>query len=134
MSDFNSTVIAEFRSNRGKVGGGFEGAPMLVLTTTGAKSGAPRTVPLVYLADGDRVIIFASKAGAPTNPDWFHNLVAHPRVSVELGDESFEADATVVQGDERDRLYAKQASVMPGFSEYQEKTERLIPVVALTRA
>lgn len=134
MVDFNSTVIAEFRSNHGMVGGGFEGAPMLVLTTTGAKSGTPRTVPLVYLADGERVIIFASKAGAPTNPDWYHNLLANPRVSVELGDETFEAVASVVEGDERDRLYATQASFMPGFTEYQEKTERLIPVVALTRA
>jgi deazaflavin-dependent oxidoreductase (nitroreductase family) len=133
MSDFNTGIIQEFRSNRGQVGGGFEGAPMIILTTTGAKSGQPRTHPLVYLADGDRVVIFASKAGAPTNPDWYHNLVAHPRVTVELGDETFEADATVAEGDERDRLYAQQASIMPGFAEYQEKTERVIPVVVLTR-
>jgi deazaflavin-dependent oxidoreductase (nitroreductase family) len=131
--DFNSTVIAEFRANHGRVGGPFQGAPMVVLTTTGAKSGQPRTVPLVYLADSERVIVFASKAGAPTNPDWYHNLVAHPRVSVELGDDAFEADATVIRGDERDRLYALQVSVMPGFAEYQEKTARRIPVVALTR-
>jgi deazaflavin-dependent oxidoreductase (nitroreductase family) len=133
MSDFNTNVIAEFRSNKGQVGGGFAGAPMVVLTTTGAKSGQPRTTPLVYLADGDRVVIFASKAGAPTNPDWYHNLRAHPRVTVELGAETFEADATVAEGDERERLFAMQVSVMPGFAEYQEKTERVIPVVVLTR-
>jgi deazaflavin-dependent oxidoreductase (nitroreductase family) len=133
MNDFNTKIIEEFRSNRGQVGGGFDGAPMIVLTTTGAKSGKRRSTPLVYLSDGDRVVVFASKAGAPTNPDWFHNLVAHPRVGVELGDETFEADATVVQGDERQRLYAQQASIMPGFAEYQTKTDRVIPVVALTR-
>ncbi len=134
MSDFNSKVIEEFRANQGRVGGGFEGAPMLILTTTGAKSGQPRTNPLVYLADGDRLVIFASKAGAPTNPDWFHNLVAHPRVSVEVGGESFEADATVAEGEERDRLYANQVAVMPGFADYQAQTDRVIPVVVLTRA
>jgi deazaflavin-dependent oxidoreductase (nitroreductase family) len=134
MSDFNSKVIDEFRSNHGQVGGPFDGAPMVVLTTTGAKSGQPRSIPLVYLADDDRVVIFASKAGAPTNPDWYHNLVANPRVTVELGDERFEADATVVHGEERERLYARQAEIMPGFAEYQEKTSRVIPVVILTRA
>ena len=107
---------------------------MIVLTTTGAKSGQPRTNPLVYLADGDQLVIFASKAGAPTNPDWYHNLLAHPRVTVELGDETFHADASVVQGEERDRLFAQQVAVMPGFAEYQEKTTRTIPVVVLTRA
>jgi deazaflavin-dependent oxidoreductase (nitroreductase family) len=134
MSDFNTKIIDEFRSNHGRVGGPFEGAPLLVLTTTGAKSGQPRTNPLVYLPDGDRMVIFASKAGAPTNPDWYHNLKAHPRVTVEVGDETFDADATVAQGEERDRLYAQQATIMPGFAEYQEKTDRVIPVVVLTRA
>jgi deazaflavin-dependent oxidoreductase (nitroreductase family) len=134
MRDFNSKIIEEFRANSGKVGGGFDGAPMIVLTTTGAKSGQPRTNPLVYLADAERIVIFASKAGAPTNPDWYHNLVAHPRVQVELGGETFDADATVAKGDERERLYTKQASIMPGFVEYQEKTDRVIPVVLLTRA
>jgi deazaflavin-dependent oxidoreductase (nitroreductase family) len=132
-NDFNSKIIDEFRANHGKVGGGFEGAPLVVLTTTGAKSGKVRSTPLVYLADGDRVVVFASKAGAPTNPDWYHNLVAHRRVTVELGDEAYEADATVAQGDEHDRLFAKQASVMPGFADYQKKTDRVIPVVVLTR-
>ena len=133
VSDFNTKVIEEFRANRGQVGGGFTGAPMIVLTTIGAKSGQPRTNPLVYLADGDRFVIFASKAGAPTNPDWFHNLLAHPQVTAEVGGETFEVVASVAEGDERDRLYAKQASLMPGFAEYQEKTTRVIPVVVLTR-
>jgi deazaflavin-dependent oxidoreductase (nitroreductase family) len=132
MNDFNTKIVDEFRANHGQVGGPFTGAPMLVLTTTGAKSGEARVNPLVYLADGDRLVIFASKAGAPTNPDWYHNLRAHPRVTVERGDETFAADAIVVEGEERDRLYAQQASVMPGFAEYQEKTARVIPVVVLT--
>jgi len=133
MSDFNAKIIEEFRANHGKVGGGFDGAPMVLITTTGAKSGKERINPLVYLADGDRVVIFASKAGAPTSPDWYHNLVANPRVGVEIGDEKFSAEASEVNGEERDRLYAKQASIMPGFAEYQAKTDRVIPVVVLTR-
>jgi deazaflavin-dependent oxidoreductase (nitroreductase family) len=133
MSDFNAKIIEEFRANHGKVGGGFDGAPMVLITTTGAKSGEERTNPLVYLSDGDRVVIFASKAGAPTSPDWYHNLVANPRVGVEIGDETFSAEASEVKGEERDRLYAKQASIMPGFAEYQAKTDRVIPVVVLTR-
>jgi deazaflavin-dependent oxidoreductase (nitroreductase family) len=134
VSDFNTKVIDEFRANKGKVGAPFERAPMVLLTTTGAKSGASRTTPLVYLPDGDRIVIFASKGGAPTHPDWYHNLVAHPRVRIEVGDESFEADATVAQGDERDRLFARQVSAMPGFADYQENTTRVIPVVLLNRA
>jgi deazaflavin-dependent oxidoreductase (nitroreductase family) len=133
MSDFNRSIVEEFRANGGKVGGPFEGAPMLLLTTTGAKSGKSRTVPVVYLADGDRYIVFASKAGAPTNPDWYHNLVANPAVSVEVGSERADADAVVLTGDERDQLYAQQAERMPGFKEYQDKTTRVIPVVALQR-
>ena len=133
MDDFNAKIIEEFRANHGKVGGGFDGAPMVLITTTGAKSGKERINPLVYLADGDRVVIFASKAGAPTSPDWYHNLVANPRVGVEIGDEKFSAEASEVNGEERDRLYAKQASIMPGFAEYQAKTDRVIPVVVLTR-
>jgi deazaflavin-dependent oxidoreductase (nitroreductase family) len=133
MSDFNTKIIEEFRANHGKVSGGFDRAPMILITTTGAKSGKRRTSPLVYLADGDRFVIFASKGGSPTSPDWFHNLVANPRVTVEIGGETFEAEATVLEGEERDRLYAKQASVMPPFAEYQAKTDRVIPVVALSR-
>lgn len=131
MDDFNAGIIEEFRTNAGKVGGMFEGAPMLLLTTTGAKSGLPRTSPLVYRNDDGRVFIFASKGGAPTNPAWYHNLVANPRVTVELGEERFEAKAEVITGSERDEIYAKQVAVMPGFGDYQANTERTIPVVEL---
>jgi deazaflavin-dependent oxidoreductase (nitroreductase family) len=131
MNDFNRSIVDEFRANSGKVGGQFEGAPMLLLTTTGAKSGQARTVPVVYLPDGNRYLVFASKAGAPTNPDWYHNLVANPTVSVEVGSDRFGANAIVLTGDERDRFYAKQAELFPGFQEYQETTTRIIPVVAL---
>ena len=130
-NDFNQSIIDEFRANGGNVGGGFDGAPMLLLTTTGAKSGQARTVPLVYLPDGDRYVVFASKAGAPTNPDWYHNLVANPSVSVEVGSDRADADAVVLTGDERDQLFAKQAERMPGFKGYQDNTTRVIPVIAL---
>jgi deazaflavin-dependent oxidoreductase (nitroreductase family) len=133
MSDFNTAIIDEFRANAGKVGGNFEGAPMVLVTTTGAKSGQPRIAPLVYLPDGDRVIIFASKAGAPTNPDWYHNLKANPLVTVEVGPEKYEATATEITGAERDRLFAAQVAVMPGFQTYADGTSRIIPVVALDR-
>ncbi|MCU1354214.1 MAG: nitroreductase family deazaflavin-dependent oxidoreductase [Acidimicrobiales bacterium] len=134
MQDFNHSIIEEFRANGGRVGGQFDGAPMAVITTTGAKSGQPRTVPLMYLPDGDRVVIFASKAGAPTNPDWYHNIVANPAVTVEIGDDRYEAEAQVLSGAERDEIYARQAEAYPGFAEYQAGTERVIPVIALTRA
>ncbi len=133
MSDFNTQVIEEFRANAGKVGGPFEGAAMVLLTTTGAKSGQPRTTPLVYLPHGDQVIIFASKAGAPTNPDWYHNLVAHPTVTVEIGTETYEATAVEVTGEERNRLFAAMVAVMPGFKGYEESTTRVIPVIDLRR-
>src|ERR687894_782127 len=125
---FNQQIIEEFRANDGKVGGQFEGAPMLLLTTTGAKTGRRLTSPLVYGKDGERLLIFASKAGAPTNPAWYHNLVANPTVTLEVGTETFEARATVVTGEERDRLYAEQAKRMPGFATYQQNTPRVIPV------
>jgi len=130
-NDFNQSIVDEFRANGGKVGGPFEGAPMLLLTTTGAKSGQARTAPLVYLPDGDRYVVFASKAGAPTNPDWYHNLVANPSVSVEVGSDRTDADAVVLTGEERDQLFAKQAERMPGFKDYQDKTTRVIPAIAL---
>jgi deazaflavin-dependent oxidoreductase (nitroreductase family) len=133
MSDFNRHVIEEFRANHGKLGGGFEGAPMVLLTTTGARTGQKRTNPLVPLVEGDRLYVFASKAGAPTSPDWYHNVVAHPEVEVEYGDERFDAVAVVVTGPERDRLYAAQVSVQPGFGDYETRTERVIPVVELRR-
>src|SRR5262245_32549195 len=133
MSDFNQRIIAEFRANGGKVGGPFEGAPMLLLATTGAKSGAQRINPLVFLPDGDRFVIIASKGGAPSNPDWYHNLVAHPDTTIEVGTETIPVTAVVVTGEERDRLYAQQAALRPAFAEYQTKTTRRIPVIALQR-
>jgi deazaflavin-dependent oxidoreductase (nitroreductase family) len=133
MDDWNTKVIEEFRSNGGQVSGQFEGAPMLLLTTTGAKTNQARVNPMMYLAEGDKVFVFASKAGAPTNPDWYHNLVAHPQVTVELGSDTFDATAAVVEGAERDRIYEEQARRYAGFAEYQANTDRIIPVVALDR-
>jgi deazaflavin-dependent oxidoreductase (nitroreductase family) len=133
MSDFNQMIIAEFRANGGTVGGPFAGSTMLLLTTTGAKSGLPRINPLVYTTDGDTLVVIASKGGAPTNPDWFSNLVANPVVTVERGTEQFQARATVAEGAERDRLFNQAAAQMPGFAEYQRKTTRTIPVVVLER-
>lgn len=133
MKDWNRQVIDEFHANGGKVGGPFEGAPLLLLTTTGAKSGKKFTTPLMYLPDGNRMLIFASKGGSPTNPDWYHNLVAHPNATVEVGTDTFDVTAAVVTGEERDKLYAEQARRYPGFAEYQEKTNRRIPVVELKR-
>ena len=133
MSDWNTKVIDEFRSNEGRVGGPFEGSPLLLLTTAGRRSGEPRTNPVMYLADGDRLLVFASKGGAPTHPDWYHNLLADPRVTAEVGTESYPAHAVVLEGEERDRLFAEQARRYPGFAEYQQNTTRIIPVVALVR-
>jgi deazaflavin-dependent oxidoreductase (nitroreductase family) len=134
MSDFNQAVIDEFRTNDGKVGGYFAGANMLLLHTTGAKSGQPRTNPLVYVTDGDRLVIIASKGGADSNPDWYYNLLANPNVTVELGNERFQARASAVtEGPERDRLYAKMVEHRPGFAEYERKTSRKIPAVVLER-
>lgn len=131
-NDWNQSIIAEFRANAGKVGGPFEGKDLLLLTTTGAKSGLPRTNPAAYIRDGDRFVIIASKAGAPENPDWYHNLRANPKVTLEIGTETIEATATpITGGPERDRLYAAMVEVMPGFAEYETKTDRVIPVVAL---
>jgi deazaflavin-dependent oxidoreductase (nitroreductase family) len=134
VADWNAGIIEEFRANEGVVGGQFEGAPVLLLGTTGARSGQHRVNPMMYLADGDRLLVFASKGGAPTNPDWYHNLVAHPEVTVEVGTETYPASAVVLTGEERDRFYAEQARRYPGFAEYQEKTTRVIPVVALVRS
>ncbi|GER89470.1 hypothetical protein KDW_36320 [Dictyobacter vulcani] len=132
-NDWNQQIINEFRANGGKVGGPFEGAYMLLLTSTGAKSGQPRTTPLVYLPDGERMVIFASKAGAPTNPDWYHNLIANPEATVEVGTETLKVKATEATGEERNNLYARQVSIAPGFGEYQQKTTRQIPVIVLER-
>ena len=133
MNDRNAAIIDEFRANGGKVGGSFEGAPVLVLHTTGAKSGAELVNPMMYLEEAGRVYVFASKAGADTHPDWFHNLRANPRVSVELGVEHFAATAVVLGREDRDRVYAEQVARYPGFGDYQNKTARVIPVVELVR-
>jgi deazaflavin-dependent oxidoreductase (nitroreductase family) len=133
MSDWNTQIIEEFRANQGKLGGNFDGAPMVLLNTTGAKTGQTRTNPVVYLEDDGHIYVFASKAGADTNPDWFHNLVANPEVTVERGPETYTATASVLTGDDRDRIFAIQKGVMPGFAEYETKTSRVIPVVELVR-
>ena len=130
---FNSRIIREFRANDGEVGAPFAGAPLLLLISTGAKTGAQRTNPVMYLADGSRLIVFASKGGAPTNPDWYHNLVAHPAALVEVGTDRFAVTARVLSGAERDELYERQSALYPGFAEYQAKTSRTIPVIALER-
>ena len=134
MSDYNTQIIEEFRANAGKVGGRWEGRDLLLLTTTGRKSGRSHTTPMVYTRDGDRLLVYASKAGAPTHPDWYLNLVADPNVVVEVGDDRYDAIAAPLEADERDRAFAEQAARNSAFAEYQEKTDRVIPVVALTRA
>ena len=133
MAEFNRKIMEEFHANGGKVGGQFAGAPMILLTTTGAKTGRSFTTPLVYSKDGDRFVIIASKAGAPTNPAWYHNLLAHPTVTVEIGTDKFQAKATPAKGDERERLFNQQAKAMPVFDEYRKKTTRQIPVIILER-
>jgi deazaflavin-dependent oxidoreductase (nitroreductase family) len=133
MVDFNKGIIEEFRSNGGKLGGNFEGAPMLLLHTTGAKSGQERVNPMMYREVGDDLAVFASKAGAPTNPDWYHNLVAHPRVTAEIGTETVSLEARVAEGDERTGIWEAQKKEYPGFAEYEASTTRQIPVVVLSR-
>ena len=134
MDDFNKAIIAEFRANDGVVGGPFEGATVLLLSTVGAKTGAERVNPLVYFGEGDTYYVFASFGGAPKHPSWYHNAMASPTVTVEVGSERFTARATEVTGAERDRIYAAQAARSPQFAEYERATTRTIPVVALTRA
>jgi len=135
FATFNRNLIDHFRANGGEIKEGiFKGAPILLLTTKGAKSGTTYTTPLVYTRDGDRLVIIASKGGAPTNPAWYHNLVANPTVTIEVGPEKYEANALVAQDGERDRLFDAQAALMPNFAEYQRNTTRLIPVVVLERA
>lgn len=128
---FNKDVIEQFRANGGDVPG--RKYPVILLTTTGAKSGLPRTTPLNYSLDGDRIVVIASKAAAPTHPDWYHNLVAHPEAIVEIGTEKFPVRATIAEGAERQRLFDAQAALMPFFAEYQQQTTRQIPVVILER-
>jgi deazaflavin-dependent oxidoreductase (nitroreductase family) len=135
MAGWNEKIIEEFRANAGRVGGPFEGASLLLLTTTGARSGRRRTTPVVYLDDGDRLVVFASNAGADRHPDWYHNLIAHPEVTVEVGDGTAIGTRTVtarpLAGEERDRVYARQAALVPTFADYQAGTSRVIPVIAL---
>jgi deazaflavin-dependent oxidoreductase (nitroreductase family) len=136
FNDWNQQVIAEFRANEGHVGGGFAGAPMVLLHHVGRKSGKEYITPLVYLpGDDDSIYIFASKGGAPVNPDWYGNLIAAGKATVEVGTSTYQATVTEISGEERDRLYAEQVKAMPGFGEYEQKTEgiRKIPVLRLTR-
>ena len=130
-NDFNAQIIEEFRANAGRVGGPFEGTTLLLLHHTGAKSGTERINPLAYLKDGERYVVFASKAGAPTNPAWYHNLKAHPDTEIEVGGRTLAVHAREAHGEERDRLYAQQVAVAPQFAEYQQKTSRRIPVIVL---
>ncbi len=129
---FNQQIIEEFRANHGKVGGYFEGARLILLTTTGARTGNRHTTPLGYLPDGDgTILVIASAGGSPRNPDWYRNIGADPRVTVESGAFTYEADAVVLDGEERDRAFARAVESEPGWAEYQAKTDRTIPVVAL---
>jgi deazaflavin-dependent oxidoreductase (nitroreductase family) len=134
QNEFNLNIIKEFRENGGETSGPFKGRPLLLLTTKGAKSGETYTTPLVYSRDGDRYVIIASMGGAPRSPAWYFNAKANPAVTLEVGTEKFAATASIAQGAERDRLYAQQAAMMPAFTEYQQKTTRVIPVVVLTRS
>ncbi len=128
---FNCDVIIEFRANGGQIPG--RQHPLILLTTSGAKSGLPRTTPLNYSTDGDRIIVIASKAASPTHPDWYHNLVAHPEATIEIGSEKFPVRAQIAEGPERERLFNAQAALMPFFAEYQQRTARRIPVLIFER-
>jgi deazaflavin-dependent oxidoreductase (nitroreductase family) len=130
-NDWNSKIIEEFRANDGQVGGNFEGAPVLLLHTAGAKTGQERVNPMMYQAVGDSYAVFASKGGAPTNPDWYHNLLAQPRVRAEIGTQTVELTARVAAGETRERIWSAQKSAYPGFADYEQKTTRQIPVVIL---
>ena len=133
QNDYNRQLIEEFRANRGRSGGPFEGRPLLLLTTTGAISGQRRTTPMMYVRDGDSLMVIASNVGAPTHPAWYHNLVAHPQITVEVGTETFDATAIVTNGEERHRLWSRIVELYPFFTEHQAKTTRQIPVIILER-
>ncbi|MEV0615044.1 nitroreductase family deazaflavin-dependent oxidoreductase [Nonomuraea sp. NPDC050404] len=132
-NEFNQQIIDEFRANEGRVGGMFDGAPLVLLTTTGAKSGRSVTTPVMYLEDGERYVVIASNAGADNHPAWYHNLRGTPEATVEVGTDKFGATAEFVEGAERDRLYARMVAIAPGFADYEAKTTRRIPVVALLK-
>jgi deazaflavin-dependent oxidoreductase (nitroreductase family) len=133
MSDWNEKVIAEFRANQGRVGGPFDGAPILLLHSTGARTGTERVNPMMYQAVGDGFAVFASKAGADTNPDWYHNLRANPQARIEVGEETLDVTARVLDPEEREPIWQEQKTRYPGFADYETKTERVIPVVMLER-
>jgi deazaflavin-dependent oxidoreductase (nitroreductase family) len=133
-ADFNTQIIEEFHANEGRVGGMFEGMPLLLLHHTGARSGTSYVNPLAYQDDNGRYVIFASKAGAPTNPAWYHNLKAHPNVAIEVGPETIDVVASEASGEERERLYRTQVERVPQFAEYEQKAGRVIPVMLLTPA
>jgi deazaflavin-dependent oxidoreductase (nitroreductase family) len=130
---YNRQLIEEFRAERGNPTGPMAGRPLLLLTTTGAKSGQPRTAPLMYIPEGDRLLVIASNVGAAHDPDWYHNLVVHPQVTVEVGTETYIATASTITGEERQRVWARIVEQHPFFADHQEKTTRQIPVVALQR-
>ncbi|MGH2556834.1 MAG: nitroreductase family deazaflavin-dependent oxidoreductase [Actinomycetota bacterium] len=132
--NWNDGIIEEFRANEGRVGGPFEGVPILLLHHTGAKTGTVRVNPLAYQPDGDRFVVFASKGGAPTNPDWYHNLRANPEATIEVGTETIPVRARVADAEERDRLWTRQKERMPAFASYERKTPRQIPVIVLERS
>ena len=132
-NDWNKSIIDEFRANQGKVGGQFENGSLLLLHTIGAKSKEVRVNPVAYVKDGDRLVIIASKGGAPTHPAWYYNILANPVFEVEVGTEQYKVQATVAEEPERTRLYDQMVSVMPGFADYKLKTTRVIPVIILTR-
>ena len=132
--DFNARIIEEFRANEGRVGGPFEGGTLLLLHHVGARTGTPRVNPLMYNRDGDRYVVFASKAGGPTNPDWYHNLKAHPDVAIEVGTDTVQVRASEATGEDRERLFRAQTERVPAFAEYERKTDRPIPVIVLTPA
>jgi deazaflavin-dependent oxidoreductase (nitroreductase family) len=134
INDRNKFIMDEFRANAGKVGGLFAGKTLLLLHTVGAKSGSEHVNPAAYVEDGEGLVIIASKGGAPTNPDWYYNLIANPIATVEVGTDTFQVRATVAAEPERTRLYNKMIAMMPGFADYQQKTRRVIPVFVLTRA
>ena len=133
-ADFNAQIIEEFHANEGRVGGMFESMPLLLLHHTGAKSGKSRINPLAYQSDDGRYVVFASKGGAPANPDWYHNLKAHPNVRIEIGTDTIDVLASEATGEERERLYRTQAERIPQFAEYEQRADRIIPVIVLTPA
>ncbi|HKV87393.1 MAG TPA: nitroreductase family deazaflavin-dependent oxidoreductase [Candidatus Dormibacteraeota bacterium] len=133
FGDFNRGLVEDIRTNGKPTSGPFFGRPVLILTTEGARSGETRTNPLVYTPEGDAYVIVASKGGAPTSPSWYHNLVAHPHVTVEIGHDKFKARARATEGEEYERLFKKHADINPGFWDYKKKTDRKMPVIVLER-